>query len=152
MLDVARHDDGTPVSLATVAARTDLSRAYLEQLAIALRNSRLLRGVCGKGGGYRLARPAPEITIRDIVEAAIGPINVVDCLEDPMTCMRVDFCECRPVYALINDSVAGVLEGFTLADLLDPSWMRDNVAALDEDREPAGVGPNKRTTGRTGHR
>ncbi len=152
MLDVARHDDGTPVSLATVAARTDLSRAYLEQLAIALRNSRLLRGVCGKGGGYRLARPADEITIRDIVEAAIGPINVVDCLEDPMTCMRVDFCECRPVYALINDRVAEVLEGFTLASLLDPSWMRGGVARLDEDPDPVGVGRNDRRTGGPGHR
>ena len=152
MLDVARHDDGTPVSLATVAARTDLSRAYLEQLAISLRNSRLLRGVCGKGGGYRLARPADEITVRDIVEAAIGPINVVDCLEDPMTCMRVDFCECRPVYALINNRVAEVLEGFTLANLLDPSWMRGGAATLEEEPAEVGAGQHERTTGRTGHR
>ena len=62
MIDMARHGGvDTPVSLASVAHRTDLSRGYLEQLATGLRRARLLRGVAGRKGGYRLARPASEI-------------------------------------------------------------------------------------------
>jgi Rrf2 family protein len=126
MLDVARNGgEETPVSLATVSERTGISRGYLEQLALGLRNARLVRGVAGRYGGYRLAEPASQITVGQIVEAAIGPICLVDCLEDPMTCPRAEFCECRIVYALINERIAEVLREYTLADLLDPSWVRD---------------------------
>ena len=55
MLDIARHGGReTPVSLAAVATRTDLSHGYLEQLAMGLRRARLLRGVAGRKGGYML--------------------------------------------------------------------------------------------------
>ena len=62
MLDVARNgDDGTPVSLASVSERTGISRGYLEQLALALRNNRLVRGVAGRHGGYRLSEIPSKI-------------------------------------------------------------------------------------------
>jgi Rrf2 family protein len=118
MLDIARSGgEERPVSLAAVAERTDISRGYLEQLAQALRNARLLKGISGRYGGYRLTRPVPEITLGQIIEAAIGPINVVDCVDDPTDCPRADLCECRVVYQLINDRIAGVLDEYTLADL-----------------------------------
>ncbi len=133
MLDVARNGgEEAPVSLATVAERTGISRGYLEQLALALRNARLVRGVAGRYGGYRLTEPASDITIGQIVEAAIGPICLVDCLEDPMTCPRAEFCECRIVYELINERVAEVLREYTLADLLDPSWIRTHGGSAND--------------------
>jgi Rrf2 family protein len=121
MLDIARFEEvGRPVSLARVSERTGISRGYLEQLALALRNARLIRGVAGRNGGYRLAQEAEEISIGHIVEATIGPVCLVDCLDDPETCIRSPYCECRPVYALINNRITDVLRSFTLADLLDP--------------------------------
>jgi len=133
MLDVARHDDdGTPVSLSSVAERTGISHGYLEQLAPALRAGRLVRSVAGRHGGYRLAAPASEITIRKIIEATIGPLCVVDCVDDPDSCLRAEFCECRVVYALINQRIAQVLDDFTLEDLLDPSWIKNHEAELGE--------------------
>jgi Rrf2 family protein len=133
MIDIARNGgEKKPVSLSSVSERTDLSRGYLEQLAITLRNARVLRGVAGRYGGYRLARPATKITVGDIVEATIGPVCIVECLEEPESCMRTEFCECRLVYALINQRIAEVLHTFSLSDLLDPSWihMKDNVSDL----------------------
>lgn len=125
MLDVAKNGgEEAPVSLATVSERTGISRGYLEQLALALRNARLVRGIAGRYGGYRLTEPASQITIGQILEAAIGPICLVDCVEDPMTCPRAEFCECRVVYALINERISEVLREYTLSDLLDPSWVR----------------------------
>ncbi len=126
MVDLAiqGHEDES-VSLATVAGRTGLSRGYLEQLALTLRNARLVRSSAGRKGGYRLARTADKITIGEIVEASIGPICVVDCVDDPESCIRTDFCECRLVYALINKKVAEVLHAYTLGDLTDPSWINN---------------------------
>jgi Rrf2 family protein len=126
MLDIARHGgQESPVSLASVSQRTGISHGYLEQVALALRGARLVRGVAGRHGGYTLSLPAEKISIRRIIEATIGPVCVVDCIDDPETCPRAEFCECRVVYALINQRIAEVLEEFSLADLADPSWMRE---------------------------
>jgi Rrf2 family protein len=132
MLDVGRHG-GTerPISLASISERTGLSRGYLEQVAAALRTARLIRASAGRSGGYRLTRPASAITVGAIIEATIGPVCLVDCLELPESCLRTEFCECRLVYALINHRISEVLHGYTLADLLDPSWVRSLEAELE---------------------
>lgn len=135
MLDVARHGaDGQPVSLAAVAERTGISRGYLEQLAQSLRSARLVRGVAGRHGGYRLAKATSEVTLGRILESAIGPICVVDCVDDPESCPRSEYCECRLVYDLINRRIAEVLGEFTLADLLDTRRGRQRREAMELER------------------
>jgi len=142
MLDIARNGgDGLPVSLSSVSERTDISHGYLEQLAPALRAGRLVKSLAGRHGGYRLAAPASKITIRQIIEASIGPVCVVDCVEEPESCLKAEFCECRIVYALINQRIAQVLDDFTLEDLLDPSWISDKESELGELRLPIGGVP-----------
>jgi Rrf2 family protein len=134
MLDIARHGgEDTPVSLASVAERTGISHGYLEQVALALRSARLVRGVAGRHGGYKLAVPARDISIRAIIEATIGPICVVDCIEEPEACLRSEDCECRVVYALINRRIGDVLDEFTLGDLADPRWLRETVSAFNSE-------------------
>lgn len=132
MVDVARHGgQDSPVSLASVSDRTGISHGYLEQVALALRSARLVRGVAGRHGGYKLASPPEEISIREIIEATIGPVCVVDCIDDPEGCPRAELCECRVVYALINLRIGEVLGEFTLADLVDPSWMKETGATVN---------------------
>jgi Rrf2 family protein len=132
MLDIASHGGlQTPVSLASVSERTGISHGYLEQVALTLRGARLVHGVAGRHGGYRLSLPPEEITIRQIVEAALGPICVVDCIEEPETCTRAEFCECRLVYSMINLRIHEVLEEFTLADLADPDRMKETSETVD---------------------
>jgi Rrf2 family protein len=134
MLDICRNGDSeTPISLASVSERTGISHGYLEQVALALRSARLVRGVAGRHGGYTLARRPEEISIRQIIEATIGPVCVVDCIDEPEACPRADYCECRVVYALINHRIAEVLEEFSLADLAEPRWMRETAPSLAGD-------------------
>ncbi len=131
MLDVTRHGgEGAPVSLASVSERTGISHGYLEQVALALRSAGLVRGVAGRHGGYKLANPASDISIRQIIEATIGPICVVDCIDEPEACLRSDYCECRVVYALINKRIGEVLDEFSLADLADPKWLHETASAF----------------------
>jgi Rrf2 family protein len=124
MVDVARHSSANgPVSLASASKRTDISRSYLEQVALVLRSASLLRGVYGRRGGYHLAVPATEITVGRIFEALIGPTCLVDCVDDPASCPRSDYCECRVIYRMMNEKILEVLQGHTLADLIDPEWV-----------------------------
>jgi Rrf2 family protein len=144
MLDLAKNDgEEKPVSLTAIARRTGLSRGYLEQLALALRMAKLLRGVSGRSGGYRLARPAAQISIGEIIEATIGPVCLVDCLDDPDSCVKANNCECRLVYALINHRITEVLRSFTLADLLDPKGMSVVGRQLEEQAVLTEVGAGR---------
>lgn len=132
MMTIARRaDDENVVSLAEVAREANVSRRYLEQLVIGLKNSSLVRGKSGKHGGYTLARPANQIKIREIIESAIGPINVVECVRQPDVCLKADDCECRMLYHLINSQIIGVLDSLVLADLVNGGHLADMVARLD---------------------
>lgn len=118
MIEIAKEtNDDKTVSLSQIAKSTNLSRKYLEQLAIGLRAASLITGISGKGGGYILAKPSKEIRIGQIIEAAIGPINIVECVLRPEMCIAVDYCDCRWIYKRINERIVEVLNDFSLADL-----------------------------------
>lgn len=68
-----------PVALADIAQRQDISLSYLEQLFAKLRRGGLVSSVRGPGGGYRLARPAGEVRIADIIMAVDEPIAATRC-------------------------------------------------------------------------
>jgi Rrf2 family protein len=119
MLDIARRPGADPVTLREIAENTAISRPYLDQVAVGLKTSALIRSMRGRGGGYQLTRPAGEISVRQIIEAAIGPINVVDCVMRPEICDRSDCCECRWVYQRINDEITNLLNGMSLGELAD---------------------------------
>ncbi len=123
MLEVARKPTG-PTSLGEVSRKTRISRRYLEQLVIGLRHANLVQGQTGRGGGYRLTRAPRDISIGEVVEAAIGPISVVHCVRHPETCLKADFCECRIVHSLLNERILDLLHGISLADMTSKAWLR----------------------------
>jgi Rrf2 family iron-sulfur cluster assembly transcriptional regulator len=137
MLEITRRESQGAVSLGIVSHETDISRRYLDQLAMALKQAGLVRGRSGKGGGYVLTRSAEAISVGQIVEAAIGPINIVECVRRPETCGKSDPCECRMVYQLINQRISEVLEEISLATLADTDSLMELVEQLHQVDERA---------------
>jgi Rrf2 family protein len=140
--------EGVPVSMSVVAARAGLSRPYLDQLAMALRHASLIRGRSGRHGGYVLSRPAEQILLLEIVEAAIGTLSITECVDDAASCSRSAFCACRGIWVRINDKVRGVLEEYTLADLADHE-LRHGRPAPDALVHTIKVAPAGATTSRS---
>src|SRR5215204_5905025 len=64
--------DSTPISLSSVAEAERLPLSYLEHLVAKLRKAGLVDSTRGAHGGYRLAKPAAEITMDSVVEALKG--------------------------------------------------------------------------------
>ena len=144
MVQIAKQADrNIPVSLNQVALQGEMPRRYLEQLVIGLKNASLIRGVSGKVGGYCLTKPAGEIKIGAIIESAIGPINIVDCVNEPRQCLKADVCECRLLWVLINGRIADVLNEFSLADMLDKQWYRLMSQQLVQ--QPTGPTPHRKS-------
>jgi Rrf2 family protein len=117
MADIMKSSNGNTVPLKDVANRQNLSKRYLSQLAIPLKNAKLLKSVWGMNGGYMLALAPEEISILDIVEAVDGPVNIIDCITSENPCDRAPFCECNALWQDINDTITSRLAEYTLADL-----------------------------------
>lgn len=83
-----KEPGGGPVALAGIAARQGISLSYLEQLFGRLRRAGLVVSARGPGGGYRLAYPAGETRIADIVLAVDEPIRATRCeVGSPRGCL-----------------------------------------------------------------
>lgn len=75
--DIALQPEGTLVTLSEISQRQKISLPYLEQLFVKLRRADLVTSVRGPGGGYRLARPASEIRVSDILAAVDETVDAM---------------------------------------------------------------------------
>ena len=74
MFDLAYGGARGPVQVRVIGERQRIPERFLEQIFQRLRKAELVRGKRGPGGGYVLARPPSEITLRDVLEAVEGPL------------------------------------------------------------------------------
>jgi len=77
LTDLALQDSAKLVTLGEISERQDISLAYLEQLFVKLRRAKLVESVRGPGGGYRLARPAAEIRVSEILGAVDETVSAL---------------------------------------------------------------------------
>jgi len=81
MFDMAYHAGTLPAQIKDISRRQQISPRYLEQIFQDLKKAGLLNSRRGPQGGYSLARPADEITVKDIVLAAEGELELVNCVK-----------------------------------------------------------------------
>ncbi len=81
MFDMAYHAGTLPAQIKDISRRQNISPRYLEQIFQDLKKAGLLNSRRGPQGGYSLARPAEEITVKDIVLAAEGELQLVNCVK-----------------------------------------------------------------------
>lgn len=77
LADIALQPQDRLVTLGEIAERQSISLPYLEQLFVKLRRAELVNSVRGPGGGYRLARPASEIRVSEILEAVDETVDAL---------------------------------------------------------------------------
>lgn len=118
MVAIARLEkDGEPVKLSEISKQTSISRKYLEQLVIHLKNKGLVRAVCGKQGGYCLGQPAESITAKQVIEAATGPIDIAGNMAHVESDGEPDNCACTRLFQLVNKNISDTFGSYTLSQL-----------------------------------
>ena len=121
LIQVARHAGPDPLTIPEIAAAEGLSPEYTAKLLRALRQAELVVSTRGAGGGYRLARPAREVTAWQVVQALGGsPFPKEFCDSHPgqrHDCVHTGGCSIRGLWTAVEGAVRGVLEGVTLAEL-----------------------------------
>ena len=121
-LHLARRLDDGPVTGRDVATREKLPSDYVEQILLRMRRAGIVTSTRGARGGYALARPAAEITVREIITAAELMTFDLHCETHPVDdvrCSASHECSIRPVWVMLQRRIDEVLEGVRLADLLE---------------------------------
>jgi Rrf2 family protein len=126
MVELARHELGSPVPLAEIAEHDGLPLAYLEHLVARLRKAGLVDSRRGSRGGYMLAREPELITMAEVVEALEGSIAPIECIsqgpDGQIVCSRESdtshICPTKLLWTRVRFSIVRTLVETTLADLV----------------------------------
>jgi len=119
LLDLAQHNNESPVQLKDIARRQQIPLAYLEHLISPFVNAGIVKSIRGARGGVWLAKPPQEIKLKEVVELLEGSIAPVECVSNPMGCPRSEFCATRDMWGELEQAINAVLESTTLKDLVE---------------------------------
>lgn len=119
MADLAEHPAEEYIPLKEIAQRQGISEKYLEAIIKILVRAKLLSGVRGKGGGYRLTRSPEQYTAGEILRLTEESLAPVACLEaDASPCARAAACRTLPLWQGLDRVIREYLDNVTLTDLL----------------------------------
>ncbi|MDL2315947.1 Rrf2 family transcriptional regulator [Desulfovibrio sp. OttesenSCG-928-A18] len=119
LLELAREKSATPVSAATLSQHTGVSVQFVEQILKPLKQSGLTKSVRGAAGGHRLAKPAEEITLGEVVRLMEEGILLTVCCGDKANeCPRRDGCLTRRAWMQVSKSLEQELDSISIASLL----------------------------------
>ncbi|MCH3973401.1 MAG: Rrf2 family transcriptional regulator [Oscillospiraceae bacterium] len=122
MIDLTEHNTGEFIPLMDIAKRQEISEKYLESIMSVLSKNDFLISLRGKGGGYKLARPAESYTVASILLLTEGSFAPVACLEKkPNRCVRAAECKTLKMWEGLEKVVTDYFEGITIADLAHQS-------------------------------
>lgn len=117
MADIAlAGENNTTVS--GLSAKTNISEKYLEQIIGKLVKAKLLTSFRGTNGGYKLSRPAKEISVKQILQATEGNFKSVSCLEEGVKCDMEAKCLTINVWAGLNKVINDYLSNVSLEDVV----------------------------------
>lgn len=111
---------GQLVTISEIAAAYDISENHLMKVVHQLGQHGYVETVRGKGGGLRLVRDPSSINIGQLVRLTEGNAGFLDCLDGPSNCCIQPACKLVAILQEAQDAMFGVLDNYTLTDLLQP--------------------------------
>ena len=119
MIDLAEHQSEDFIPLKVIAERQEISEKYLESIIKLLVKARMVNGMRGKGGGYRLTKAPHQYTVGSILRLTEESLAPVACLEPgAASCPRMASCRTLPLWQGLNKVINDYLDNATLADLV----------------------------------
>ncbi len=132
MCELAAHRADVPLKAEQIASAQEIPLSFLENILVDLRRAGFVRSLRGQVGGYRMAKPASEITIADIIRAVEGPLADVRGMRPESLTFNGSATALRDVWLATRVSLRRVLERVSVADVVAGTIPAD-VAMLLED-------------------
>jgi Rrf2 family protein len=119
------------LSVKEIGRRQGISAKFLEHIMGTLRAAGLIQAIRGVNGGYALARPPQNITLKELHETLIGSAAPVECVDCPDSCAMPDVCPTRDTWVEIKEAVETVLERTTVQELVQRKIRKAISSAAD---------------------
>lgn len=120
MIDLAKNQGDSYVSLADIAERQNLSMKYLENVVSILNKGNMLQSLRGKNGGYRLARPVADYKMSELLSLTEGSLAPVECIKNnDISCERAANCMTLPLWVGLDRAIDEYLSKVTLEDVIN---------------------------------
>jgi Rrf2 family protein len=120
--ELARHQDGLPLKSAEIAQSQAIPQRFLEIILNQLKHAGIVSAKRGYTGGFRLKRPAREITVREIFQAldeTCSPATAcVSCILNG-DCPFFGSCAFMPLWAQLQTAIDQICRSTTIQKLLD---------------------------------
>lgn len=120
LLALARSN-GEPVSVRELAENQNVPYAFARGIQRELVSAGLVESRRGATGGIRLARPAQDITLLDVVTAMQGPVSSAVCTKDAEWCRLMGGCTVHGVWREVDEMTSAYLGSKSLAGLVGQS-------------------------------
>ena len=132
LIDLGLYGEDDTVSLQSIAGRENISVSYLEQLMPLLKKAGFVKAVRGAAGGYRLGKPADQISVGEILRVLEGSLEAVKCQgtsqegscqgnAEEKRCHGADLCVAKYVWKRINESIVNAVDTMWLKELVEES-------------------------------
>ena len=122
-LGIAAEVGRSLLQASALAAHEQLPVKFLEQILQTLKDAGLVESARGKFGGYRLAKPMKQITIGQVVRLIDGPLAPIGCVSQTAyskcSCPDEEHCGLRMLMLDVRNAIAGILDRYTLADVVE---------------------------------
>ncbi len=120
MVRLSKLAPGESILGRELAVRTSIPGNYLSKVLVTLRNAGLVQTSRGQGGGYRLAKPAAEIKLAEIVELFEGAVDGIGCVlgEDHACCDELG-CAAHQRWKRVVEAYVEFLSASTLAEVAE---------------------------------
>jgi Rrf2 family protein len=115
-LELARADDG-PLRREQIAEAQEIPLAFLQNILMELRHAEIVEAQRGRDGGFRLARPAAQITVADVVRAVSGPLATIRGTRPQSIEYNAQAEPLKDVWVALRTNIRAILDHVTLAEL-----------------------------------
>jgi Rrf2 family protein len=124
MLHLASKPSGAVVQIGEISKHWDIPEEFLRKIVQILSKSGLILSHRGAGGGVELAKPAEEISLLEVIEAAEGKLALNKCLLKVGACPRDAWCAVHQVWSEAQQEMKAILRSKSLAELVAQSAAR----------------------------
>jgi Rrf2 family protein len=118
LLYLAKQPKDRIVRLSEISDSEGIPEKFLAKIFQNLTRTGLVRSHRGAKGGFTLAKPADQITVKELIESVQGPIFLSRCLTSPNSCDRKKTCPLRKLWVKSQDYIIEMFKENTLADLV----------------------------------
>ena len=132
MVDLAQQNADLFIPLKEITERQEISEKYGEMIIGLLSKAGIVYSSRGKGGGYKLSKPADKYSVGSVLKAAEGSLAPVTCLELPENiCPNAGHCETLPMWKELDRRIDEYLESVTIADLVKQTKVSKSCACIE---------------------